>query len=208
MEDSAWLTLHFHAPGFQYQTRRLTQTNTTDEGFSFSFHKNYKLDPTYPRLAIFSLRELHQTSPYQSDPPENQIWHTDEAGASLACYQRTLISGTSFFRQWYFPSSGRSPNEILWEIVATSPFPSPSPLRRSVARSREARFTLPNRRACSQAIFWPIPAVVLTLETSEVSAAFLTSFPCLTQNSSISNRLWWIMRVLLVNQNKGNVLNE
>ena len=55
-----------------------------DEGFSFSFHKNYKLDPTYPRLAIFSLRELHQTSPYQSDPPENQIWHTDEAGASLA----------------------------------------------------------------------------------------------------------------------------
>ena len=33
-----------------------------DEGFSFSFHKNYKLDPTYPRLAIFSLRELHQTS--------------------------------------------------------------------------------------------------------------------------------------------------
>ena len=70
--------------------------NTTDEGFSFSFHKNYKLGPTYPRHAIFSLRELQQTSPsalraetssrYQSDPPENQIWHTDEAGASLACY--------------------------------------------------------------------------------------------------------------------------
>ena len=68
--------------------------NTTDEGFSFSFHKNYKLGPTYPRYAIFSLRELHQTSPsalraetssrYQSNPPENQIWQTDEAGASLA----------------------------------------------------------------------------------------------------------------------------
>ena len=80
--------------------------NTTDEGLSFSFHKNYKLGPTYPLLAIFSLRELHQTSPsalraetssrYQSDPPENQIWHTDEAGASLACYQSTLISGTPF----------------------------------------------------------------------------------------------------------------
>ena len=126
--------------------------NTTDEGFSLSFHKNYKLGPTYPRHAIFSLRELHQTSPsalraetssrYQSDPPENQIWHTDEAGASLACYQSTLISGTSFFSQWYFPSSGRSTNEILWEIVASSPFPCPSRLRRSLARSRETRFSL------------------------------------------------------------------
>ena len=37
--------------------------NTTDEGFSFSFHKNYKLGPTYPRHAIFSLRELQHTSP-------------------------------------------------------------------------------------------------------------------------------------------------
>ena len=123
-----------------------------DEGFSFSFRKNCKLDPTYPRLAMFSLRELHQTSPYQSDPPENQIWHTDEAGASLACYRSTLISGTSFFSQWYFPSSGRSTNEILWEIVASCPFLGPSRLRRSLARSRETRFTLPNRRACPQAI--------------------------------------------------------
>ena len=135
--------------------------NTTDEGFSFSFHKNYKLGPTYPRHAIFSLRELQQTSPsalraetssrYQSDPPENQIWHTDEAGASLACYQSTLISGTSFFSQLYFPSSGRSTNEILWEIVASSPFLCPSRLRRSLARSRETRFARPNTRACSQA---------------------------------------------------------
>ena len=135
--------------------------NTTDEGFSFSFHKNYKLGPTYPRHAIFSLRELHQTSPsalraetssrYQSDPPENQIWHTDEAGASLACYQLTFISGTSFFSQWYFPSSGRSTNESLWEITASSPFLGPSRLRSSLARCRETRFTRQNRRACSQA---------------------------------------------------------
>ena len=32
--------------------------------------------------------------------------------ASQACYQSTLISGTSFFTQWNFPSSGRSTNEI------------------------------------------------------------------------------------------------
>ena len=37
------------------------------------------------------------------------------------------------------PSSGRSANEILWEIVASSPFPCPSRLRCSLARSRETR---------------------------------------------------------------------
>ena len=85
---------------------------------------------------------------------EPKLTHTDEARASLACYQPTLISGTSFFSQWYFPSSGRSANEILWEIVASSPFPCPPQLRRSLARSRETRFTRdrPNRRACSQAM--------------------------------------------------------
>ena len=54
---------------------------------------------------------------YQSDPPENQTWHADEGGASLACYQSTLFSGRSFFSQWYFPSSERSTNEILWDIL-------------------------------------------------------------------------------------------
>ena len=36
-------------------------------------------------------------------------------------------------------------------MVASSPFPGPSRLRRSLARSRETHFTRPNRRACSQA---------------------------------------------------------
>ena len=36
-------------------------------------------------------------------------------------------------------------------MVASSPFLCPSQLRRSLARSRETRFTHPNRRACSQA---------------------------------------------------------
>ena len=111
--SQAIITLHFALPVFR--TKQGVDTN--------EYNKNYKLGPTYPRHTIFSLRELHQTSPsalraetssrYQSDPPENQIWHTDEAGASLACYQSTLISGTSFFSQWYFPSSGRSTNENL-----------------------------------------------------------------------------------------------
>ena len=52
LEDSTWITLHFHLPGFQNLTRRLTQTTTTDEGFSFSFHKNYRRGPTYPRLTL------------------------------------------------------------------------------------------------------------------------------------------------------------
>ena len=93
---------------------------------------------------------------YQSDPPENQTWHADEGGASLACYQSTLFSGTSFFSQWYFPSSERSRNKILWEIVASSPFLCPSRLRRSLARSWEASFARPNTRAYSQTIAAPI----------------------------------------------------
>ena len=79
---------------------------------------------------------------------EPNLTHRRSRGASLACYQSTLISGTPFFSQWYFPLSRRSTNEILWEIVASSPFLCPSRLRRSLARSRETRFT---RRACSQA---------------------------------------------------------
>ena len=52
LEGNAWITVHFHSPAFQKQTRRLTQTNTTAEGFSFSLHKNYKLGPTYPWLVL------------------------------------------------------------------------------------------------------------------------------------------------------------
>ena len=36
------------------------------------------------------------------------------------------------------------------------PFPYPSRLRRLLARSRETRVTRPNRRACSQAIFYSL----------------------------------------------------
>ena len=102
-------------------------------------------------------------------PLRNQLWHTDEAGASLTCYQSTLISGTSFFSQWYFPSSGRSTNEILWEIVASSPFLCPSRLRRSLARSRETRFTRPNRRACSR-------SNLMTLALPKISSIFFSVF--------------------------------
>ena len=111
----------------------------------------YSLCENYIKRAPSSALRAETRSWYQSDPPENQTCHTDEEGASLACYQSTLFSGTSFFSQWYFPSSERSTNEILWEIVASSPFLCPSRLRRSLARSRETRFARPNRRACSQA---------------------------------------------------------
>ena len=73
--------------------------------------------------------------------------------ASQACYQSTLISRMSFFIQWYFPLSGRSTNENLWDIVASSLFLGPSWLRRSLVPSRTARFASPNRRACSQAMY-------------------------------------------------------
>ena len=59
--------------------------------------------------------------------------------ASQACYQSALISGTSFSSQWYFPSSGRSTDENVWEIVASSPILGPS-RRSSFVRSHMAHF--------------------------------------------------------------------
>ena len=41
-----------HSSRFQNQTRHLTQTNKNDEGFWFSFQKNYKPGLTYLRLTI------------------------------------------------------------------------------------------------------------------------------------------------------------
>ena len=79
------------------------------------------------------------------------ITHEKLGQASEACYQSTLISGMSFFSQWYFPLSGRSTNENSWEIVASSPFLGPSRLCHSLVHSRAACFARPNRRACSQA---------------------------------------------------------
>ena len=131
--------------GFHFPSTRTTNSVRLILGSQYSLCENHMTSPSALRAET--------SSRYQSDPPENQIWHTDEAGASLTCYQSTLISGTSFFSQWYFPSSGRSTNEISWEIVASSPFLCPSRLRRSLARSRETRFTRPNRRASSQASF-------------------------------------------------------
>ena len=79
--------------------------------FSFSFHKNYKLGPTYPRHAIFSLRELHQRSPsalraekssrYQSDPPENQTWK-----------QMKWVPAWPVINQLWFPERHFSANGI------------------------------------------------------------------------------------------------
>ena len=73
--------------------------------------------------------------------------------AIQVCYQSTLISQMSFFIQCYFPLSGWSTNENLWDIVASSLFLSPSWLRRSLVPSRTARFAHPDRRACSQAMY-------------------------------------------------------
>ena len=75
---------------------------------------NYKLSPTYPQLAISSLRELHQTSPsalraetsfrYQSDPPENQDIRLDIFERHW--YHRNIIS------TFCFRSLGRSVDHL------------------------------------------------------------------------------------------------
>ena len=131
--------------GFHFPSTRTVNSVWLILGSQYSLCKN--LIEQAPSSAL----RAETNSRYQSDPPENQNCHTDEGGTSLACYQSTLFSRTSFFSQWDFPSSGRSTNEILWEIVANSPFLSPSRFHRSPVRSCETCFALPNRRACLQA---------------------------------------------------------
>ena len=98
-----------------------------------------------------SLRASSPFGGYREKYTRERHARRDATAGGQACYQSTLISGTSFFSQWYFPLSGRSTNENLKGMVASSPFAGPSRLRRSLARSRAVRFARPNRRACSQA---------------------------------------------------------
>ena len=134
--------------------------NTTDEGFSLSFHKHYKLRPTYPQHAIFSLRELQQTSPsalraetsfrYQSDPPENPTCHTDEGGCQLGLLSINFVFRNVIFQPIVFPFVWAKYKWNFMRDRCKRSFPLPlaaSPL----ARSRETRFARPNRRACLQA---------------------------------------------------------
>ena len=64
------------------------------------------------------------------------------------------------FSQWNFPSSGRSTNENLWEIVASSPFLSPSRLRLSLTQigelARRLRVSLVIYQLISHARSWNI----------------------------------------------------
>ena len=70
-------------------------------------------------------------------------------------YQSTLISRKSSFSQWYFPLSGRSTNENLWEIIASSPF-IPCPLAPTYL-TRVAPFCSPKWRAWRTEITLPLP---------------------------------------------------
>ena len=70
LEVGAWISLHFRSSRFQNQTRQLTQTNTTHEGFWFSIipqelqtrsdlsSLRLQKDNNFTREA---LQELHQT---------------------------------------------------------------------------------------------------------------------------------------------------
>ena len=72
-----------------------------------------------------------------------------DGGSLISSFSRSSkMAAMSNSRPW-----GRHAQSIFRPEVASSPFlfPGPSRLRRSLARSRAARFARPNRRACSQA---------------------------------------------------------
>ena len=103
LEESAWIgRLTFSSLSlfsFSELNKALdtNEINTTDEGFWFSFHENYKLGPkssarnilltiyhihtySFARIKLTSDERLADTSSlFQYDPPENQIWHTDDS---------------------------------------------------------------------------------------------------------------------------------
>ena len=70
-------------------------------------------------------------------------------------YQSTLVSRKSFFSQWYLPLSGRSTNENLWEIIASSPF-IPCPLAPTYLTHVDP-FCSPKWRAWRTKITLPLP---------------------------------------------------
>ena len=135
--------------------------NTTDEGFSFSLHKNYKLGATYPRFAIFSLQV-----PKSTEPP-CLLWGLKHVlGANLIPLRTKLVTQMKRVPAWpvinqlcflerHFPANGISLSEVQMKFYERSlqalPFLCPSRLCRSLVRSRETRFARPNRRGCSQA---------------------------------------------------------
>ena len=93
--------------------------------------------------------------------------------ASQACYQSSFISRMSLFSQWYFPLSGQSTKENLWENVASSPFLCPSWLCRLLTFTHA---THPNKRACWQ----PKGRVAEWLEHRTCNLDTLSSSPALT----------------------------
>ena len=131
--------------------------NTTDEGFSFAFHKNYKPGPTYPRLAIFSLQELNQTSllicfegwntflePIES-PWEPNLSHTKRVSAwpviNQLCFPECHFSAYGIFLRL-----SKVQMKFYKRSLQSSPFLCLSRLCRSFAHSQETRFAHPNRR--------------------------------------------------------------
>ena len=131
--------------------------NTTDEGFSFSFHKNYKLGPTYPRLAIFSLRELNQTSPLVCFEGWNKfsvpIWSPWEpnlthrrSGCQLSLLSINFDFRNVIFQPMVFPFVWA---KYKWKFVRDRyKLSFPLPLARAFSRDS---FHWPKyRRACSQ----------------------------------------------------------
>ena len=60
-----------------------------------SFHKNYKLSPTYPRLAIFSLRDT------KSNEPPRLLWGLKQVlGTNLIPLRTKLVTLTKEVRAW------------------------------------------------------------------------------------------------------------
>ena len=137
---------HFHTYSFQMRESHQSSPYALRAETSFRFQSDRQSSPTEGEsdirpLPVFFFGVVSAiadiTRVFAIRASCFYISRENWGDASQACSRSILISGTTFFSQWYFPSSGRSTNENLWERVAGSPFFGPSRLRLSLAQKGE-----------------------------------------------------------------------
>ena len=160
--------------GFHFPSTRTTNSVRLILGTQYSLCENYnkraRLHWGLKQVLGTNLIPLRtkfdtQTKRVPAWPVINQLWfperHFSASGISLRLgevqmkfYDRSLQATAQAKRRFkYLSCINKNYWLIDWLIDwLSSPFPCPPRLRRSLARSRETRFTRPNRRACSQAM--------------------------------------------------------
>ena len=172
-----------------------TSENNWGRVFIFLPQEQYKLGPTYPRLAIFSLRELNQTSSHVCFEGWNKLslpmWSPWEP--NLTRWQRRsqlgLLSINFVFRKVIF-------QPMVFPFVWAKYGWNFERDRCKLSFPRETRFTRPNTGACSQARTTTTVKHATAQDQNHVTVHF----------SRVVLRLWWVVELFRVVGTTANIL--